>query len=60
MNELTVIVLFSWIEILFNPRNQVEQAMASMMTFVHPYLAWCTYKFHVEKSREIGKLKGDN
>jgi len=43
-----------WIEILFNPRNQVEQAVASAMTFVHPYLAWCTYRFHVEKSREIG------
>lgn len=46
----------SWIEILFNPKNSVEAAVADVVRFVHPYIAWITYRFHVEKAREIGKL----
>jgi hypothetical protein len=26
------------------------------MRFVHPYLAFVTYRFHVEKARDAGKL----
>jgi len=39
---------------LFNPRNQLELQISNVMRFVHPYLAFITYRFHVEKSREIG------
>ena len=46
----------SWIEILFNPKNSLEAAVADVVRFVHPYIAWITYRFHVEKAREIGKF----
>ena len=39
---------------MFNPRNPVEKAVGDVVRFVHPYLAFVTYKFHVEKAREIG------
>jgi hypothetical protein len=48
-------VFCSWIEMLFNPRNAVEQRISQFMRFIHPYLAFITYRFHVEKAREIGK-----
>jgi len=37
-----------WIEVLFNPRNQLETIIGSFMKFVHPYLSFITYKFHKE------------
>ena len=40
---------------MFNPRNQVELYVSNFMRFMHPYLAFITYRFHVEKAREIGK-----
>jgi len=43
-----------WIELLFNPRNKVEMQVSNFMRFAHPYLAFVTYRFHVEKAREIG------
>lgn len=43
-----------WVEIIFNPRNKVEQKVGEVMRFFHPYLAFITYRFHVEKAREIG------
>lgn len=43
-----------WIEMLFNPRNQVEVYVSQAMRFLHPYIAYITYRFHVEKAREIG------
>ena len=39
---------------LFNPRSPVEQRVSQVMRFLHPYLAFITYRFHVEKAREIG------
>jgi len=39
---------------LFNPRNQFELYVSNFMRFCHPYLAFITYRFHVEKAREIG------
>ena len=42
-------------ELVFNPRNNVEKYVSSALRFIHPYLAFVTYRFHVEKSREIGK-----
>jgi hypothetical protein len=42
--------------LLFNPRNQVEVYASNIMRFVHPYIAFVTYRFHKEKCREIGKL----
>jgi len=42
---------------LFNPRNAVEQRISQFMRLIHPYLAFITYRFHVEKSREIGKFQ---
>ena len=39
---------------LFNPRSPVEQRVSQVMRFIHPYLAFITYRFHVEKAREIG------
>ncbi len=44
-----------WIELVFNPRNAVEQKASDFIRFLHPYLAFVTYRFHVEKAREIGK-----
>lgn len=41
---------------MFNPRNQFEVTIGNVMRFIHPYLAFATYRFHVEKTREIGKL----
>ena len=40
---------------LFNPRNKVEVAAGNVIRFFQPYLAFVTYRFHVEKAREIGK-----
>lgn len=43
-------------EIVFNPRNNAEKYVSQTLRFIHPYLAFVTYRFHVEKSREIGKF----
>jgi hypothetical protein len=34
------LLLFSWVEILFNPRSPIEKIVADVMRFVHPYLAF--------------------
>ncbi len=47
-------VLFSWVEVLLNPRSPVEQLVADVMRFIHPYLALVSYRFHVEKARDVG------
>jgi len=39
---------------VFAPRNGFEQYVSSALRFIHPYLAFVTYRFHVEKAREIG------
>ena len=41
---------------MFAPRNGFEQYVSSALRFIHPYLAFVTYRFHVEKAREIGTL----
>lgn len=43
-----------WIELVFNPQNAFEQRASDFVRFMHPYLAFITYRFHVEKAREIG------
>lgn len=43
-----------WVELVFNPRNGLEQAVSQTMKFIHPYLFFITYRFHVEKAREAG------
>jgi len=43
-----------WLELVFNPRNNFEKYVSNTLRFIHPYLAFVTYRFHVEKSREIG------
>jgi hypothetical protein len=43
-----------WLELVFNPRNKVEMFFSSALRYIHPYLAFCTYRFHVEKARESG------
>lgn len=45
---------------MFNPRNQFELYVSNFMRFCHPYLAFITYRFHVEKAREIGKSPFDD
>lgn len=45
-----------WIELVFNPRNRAEEVVSKTLRFIHPYLAFVTYRFHVEKARESGKL----
>lgn len=45
-----------WVELVFNPRTRVEQYLSNALRFIHPYLFHITYKFHVEKAREAGKL----
>jgi hypothetical protein len=47
--------MLSWMEIVFNPRNNVEKYVSQTLRAIHPYLAFVTYRFHVEKAREIGK-----
>lgn len=42
-------------ELVFNPRTTTEKYISQALRFIHPYLAFVTYRFHVEKSREIGK-----
>ena len=44
-----------WIELVFNPRSRLEQYVSEAIRFVHPYLFYITYRFHVEKAREAGK-----
>ena len=56
-NIFLTLLLFSWVEILFNPRSPLEKFVADVMRFVHPYLAFVTYRFHVEKARDAGKFK---
>ncbi len=46
-----------WIELVFNPRTKVESYMSELLRFIHPYLFYVTYRFHVEKAREAGKFK---
>jgi hypothetical protein len=43
-----------WIELAMNPRNRFEQYISQTLRFIHPYLAFVTYRFHVEKAREAG------
>lgn len=43
-----------YVELYFAPRNGFERAASKCLLFIHPYLAFCTYRFHVEKAREIG------
>ena len=43
-----------WIELCFSPRNKVEEYISAAVKFAHPYLFFVTYRFHVEKAREIG------
>lgn len=39
---------------IFNPQNKVQAAVGDVVRFLHPYIAFVTYRFHVEKAREIG------
>jgi len=39
---------------VFNPRSKLEQYISNTMRFIHPYLFYVTYRFHVEKAREAG------
>jgi hypothetical protein len=48
--------IYSWMELVYNPRNNVEQYISKALRFIHPYLAFVTYRFHVEKAREAGTL----
>lgn len=43
-----------WIELMFNPRNGVERALGEVLKFSAPYLAFITYRFHVEKCNDYG------
>ena len=45
-----------WIELVFNPRSKLETYVSEAVRFIHPYLFYITYRFHVEKAREAGKL----
>jgi hypothetical protein len=44
-----------WIELVFNPKTKVESYVSEALRFIHPYLFYVTYRFHVEKAREAGK-----
>ena len=49
-----------WIELVFNPRTRVEQYLSEALRFIHPYLFYVTYRFHVEKAREAGKCSRES
>ncbi len=42
---------------MFSPRNKFETKVSELMRFMNPYIAFVTYRFHVEKCREIGMYK---
>ena len=44
-----------WIEMMFHPKNRVEQLVSDALRFIHPYLFYVTLRFHAEKAREGGK-----
>lgn len=43
-----------WVELVFNPRNAWEMKVSQTLKFIHPFLAFITYRFHVEKARDAG------
>jgi hypothetical protein len=43
-----------WLDLIFTPRNQFEVQVGNFLRFWYPYLAYVTYRFHVEKAREVG------
>ena len=49
-----------WVELVFNPRSKLEKYISNTMRFIHPYLFYITYRFHVEKAREAGKYHNLN
>lgn len=52
---LKKLTLLRWLELMYNPRNQVEAFVGKFIHVTMPYLNWITYRFHVEKAREGGK-----
>ena len=46
-----------WVEMVFHPRNRVEQIASDVLRFIHPYLFYVTLRFHAEKAREGGKYQ---
>lgn len=48
-----------WVELVFNPRSKLEQYVSRTLRFIHPYLFYVTYRFHVEKAREAGKFQSN-
>jgi len=40
---------------VFNPQNAWERQVSKFVIFMSPYMAMLTYRFHVQKAREIGK-----
>ena len=44
-----------WVELVYNPKNKFEGYVSQALKFIHPYLFYITYRFHVEKAREGGK-----
>lgn len=47
--------MYSWLDLVFNPKSPVEQFVGNALRTMHPYIAYFTYRFHVEKCRESGK-----
>lgn len=42
------------VELVFNPQSAAEVKVSQFFRFMHPYLAFFTYRFHVEKARDAG------
>ena len=43
-----------WLELVFAPRNRWEQLVSQFIKAMNPYIAFFTYRFHVERARDIG------
>lgn len=43
-----------WMELVFNPSTTWQRYVSTSIRLVQPYLAFLTYRFHVEKAREGG------
>jgi hypothetical protein len=54
LNIFVLLFKFRWIELVYNPRNKWEMTVSKCLRMLHPYLAFFTYRFHVEKAREAG------
>lgn len=48
------------VRVSFQSKKLMESAISKTLRFIHPYLSFVTYRFHVEKAREAGNIFDNN